>query len=356
MNGKIIECVPNFSEGRDKEVIDAICEAIRSVEGVEVLHVDMGAAANRTVVTFAGEPHGVCEAAFRAVRCATDRIDMRCHRGEHPRIGATDVLPLVPVSGVSLEECAELARELSERIYVQLGVPVYCYEAAAFKHSHRNLEDCRHGEYEGLAQKISDTELGPDFGRGAWTERAAYSGASVVGARNFLIAVNFNLDTTDTDKARAIASDVRTRGRAMRIGDPYKGGVVRNSDGDVVMIPGVLKAAKAIGWYIEEYGIAQVSMNITDIDKTTLHEAYEAVCAAAERHGCRVTGTEIIGLVPKRVLVEAGEYFVLHSGKKCGQMTERDLVELSIRAMNLDDLAPFDPDKKVVEYMLGEIE
>lgn len=348
---RIVECVPNFSEGRDKGIIDAIAGAIAEVDGVKVLHVDMGAAAHRTVITFAGVPDGVCEAAFRAVKTASELIDMRVHHGEHPRIGATDVLPIVPVAGVSLEECAEMARALSKRIYEELSIPVYCYEAAAFKAEHHNLEDCRKGEYEALPEKIVSEKLMPDFGGGVMTKQAARSGASVVGARNFLIAVNFNLDTKDVDKANAIACDVRARGHAKRLGDPYKGKIVRDVDGRAVMVPGTLRAVKAIGWYIEEYGIAQVSMNITDITQTALHVAYEEVCRKAEKHGCRVTGTEIIGLVPKCMLVDAGRYFAAKEGAVLD--SEHELVALAVERMNLSDLAPFEPKKRVIEYLLG---
>ncbi len=352
---KIVECVPNFSEGRDKRVVDAIAEAIASVSGVSVMHIDMGAAANRTVITFAGEPECVYEAAFRAVKKAAELIDMSVHHGTHPRIGATDVLPLVPVSGITLQECATLARKLAKRIYKELSIPVYCYEAAATNPAHHNLEECRRGEYEALPQKMRNPESAPDFGSGDMTAQVIRSGASVVGARPFLIAVNFNLDTKDTDKANAIACDVRQRGHAKRKGDPYKGEVVRDTEGRVEMIPGTLKGVKAIGWYIEEYGIAQVSMNITDISLTPLHVAYEEVCRVAELHGCHVTGTEIIGLVPKSVLLDAGRYFMSHRDCLAGTLpSEHTLMEEAVRAMHLDDLCPFDIDKKVIESVLGK--
>ena len=329
---KLIECVPNYSEGRDRSVIDAIAGAIASVEGVRVLHVDPGQAANRTVITFVGAPEAVVEGAFRGSAMAQERIDMRRHHGEHPRIGATDVLPLVPVSGVSLEECAALARGLARRMYEELGIPCYCYEAAAFTPERRNLAVCRAGEYESLPEKMTDPARRPDF-CGAWDERAARSGASVVGARNFLIAVNFNLDTKDADLATEVAKDVREKGRKLPDGSWQRG---------------PLKGCKAIGWYIEEYGIAQVSMNVTDIAATPLHVAYETVCRAAAARGLRVTGTEIIGLVPRQVLLDAGRYFL--KGKDA---EEEELVQAAIRGMALDDLCPFDPQRKVIEYMLG---
>ncbi len=329
---KIIECVPNYSEGRDRSVIDAIVGAIASAEGVRVLHVDPGQAANRTVVTFVGPPEAVVEGAFRGSAMAQERIDMRRHHGEHPRIGATDVLPLVPVSGVSLEECVALARGLARRVYEELGIPCYCYEAAAFKPERRNLAVCRAGEYEGLPEKMADPARRPDF-CGAWDERAARSGASVVGARNFLIAVNFNLDTKDALLATEVAMDVREKGRKLPDGSWKRG---------------PLKGCKAIGWYIEEYGIAQVSMNVTDIAATPLHVAYETVCGAAAARGLRVTGTEIIGLVPRQVLLDAGRHFLQQDGPG-----EEALVQAAVRGMALDDLCPFDPQRKVIEYMLG---
>ena len=327
---RIIECVPNYSEGRDPAVIDAIVSAIGSVPGVQVLHVDPGEAANRTVVTFAGAPEAVVEAAFRGSATAQERIDMRLHHGEHPRTGAIDVLPLVPVSGVTLAECAVMARGLAERMFRELGIPCFCYEAAAFRPERQNLAVCRIGEYEGLQARMDDPDKRPDF-CGGWDERAARSGASNVGARNFLIAVNFNLDSTSADLATEIARDVRQKGR-------------KGPDGQ--WVPGPLKGCKAIGWYIEEYGVAQVSMNVTDIDATPLHVAYETVCRAAEARGVRVTGTEIIGLVPRRVLVEAGRHFL---GADADEAT---LVQTAVRAMGLDDLKPFDPQKKVIEYLL----
>ena len=327
----IIECVPNYSEGRDRSVIDAIVGAIASAEGVRVLHVDPGQPANRTVVTFVGPPEAVVEGAFRGSAMAQERIDMRRHHGEHPRIGATDVLPLVPVSGVRLEECVALARGLARRMYEELGIPCYCYEAAAFKPERRNLAVCRAGEYEGLPEKMADPARRPDF-CGAWDERAARSGASVVGARNFLIAVNFNLDTKDALLATEVAMDVREKGRKLPDGSWKRG---------------PLKGCKAIGWYIEEYGIAQVSMNVTDIAATPLHVAYETVCGAAAARGLRVTGTEIIGLVPRQVLLDAGRHFLQQDGPG-----EEALVQAAVRGMALDDLCPFDPHRKVIEYML----
>ena len=349
---KIIECVPNFSEGRDRKVIDAIVEAIASVEGVKVLDVDPGAATNRTVVTFVGEPEPVCEAAFRGARKAQELIDMRRHHGAHPRSGATDVLPLIPVAGITLEECAALARGVAERLYRELGIPCYCYEAAAFTPERKNLAVCRAGEYEALPEKMADPLRKPDFG-GEWDAVAERSGASNVGARDFLIAVNFNLNTTSTRRANAIAYDVREKGRKAREGGRLDGKLLKDADGAQLWIPGTLKGCKAIGWYIEEYGIAQVSMNITDISATPLHVAFEEVCRAAAARGLRVTGTEIVGLVPKKVLIDAGRFYLERQQRSLG-VSEAEIVKIAVKSMSLDDLRPFNPREKVIEYLLGE--
>jgi glutamate formiminotransferase/formiminotetrahydrofolate cyclodeaminase len=349
---KVIECVPNFSEGRNKQVIDAIVAAISEVEGVKVLDVDPGEATNRTVVTFVGEPDPVCEAAFRGARKAQELIDMRRHHGAHPRSGATDVLPLIPVSGVTLEECAERARKLAWRMYEELGIPCYCYEAAAQKPERRNLAVCRAGEYEALPEKMADPERMPDFG-GAFDEVAAKAGASNVGARNFLVAVNFNLNTTSTRRAMAVAFDVREKGRKAREGGSLTGKLLKDENGQQIWIPGTLKGCKAIGWYIDEYGIAQVSMNITDIDVTPLHVAFEEVCRAAAARGLRVTGVEIVGLVPKRVLIEAGRYFLEKQQRSLG-VSEEEIVKIAVKSMSLDDLKPFNPREKVIEYLMED--
>ena len=348
---RMIECVPNFSEGRKPEVLDALSRAIEGVEGVSLLNVDPGEATNRTVYTFVGEPDAVCEAAFRAVKLAGELIDMRLHHGAHPRQGATDVLPLIPISGVTLEECADMARQLARRISDELLIPTYCYEASALRPEHRNLAVCRAGEYEALAEKLLDEVKGPDFGRRPMDERIARTGATVVGARDFLIAVNFNLNTTSTRRANAIAFDVREKGRPVREGNPITGTIVRDADGKPVMRPGTLKGTKAIGWYIDEYGIAQVSMNITDINATPLHVAFDEVCRAAQARGLRVTGTEIVGLVPRRVLLEAGRYFLEKQQRSVG-IPEQDIVGIAVKSMGLDDLRPFDPREKVIEYLI----
>ena len=349
---QIIECVPNYSEGRDRKVIDGIAAAIASVEGVKVLNVDPGQATNRTVITFVGEPAPVVEAAFRGAEKAKELIDMRKHHGAHPRSGSTDVLPLIPVSGITLEECAELARKLAERMYRELGIPCYCYEAAAFKPERKNLAVCRAGEYEALPEKMADPERKPDYG-GEYDETVARTGASNVGARNFLIAVNFNLNTTSTRRAMAVALDVREKGRKAREGGSLTGKLLKDADGNQIWIPGTLKGCKAIGWYIDEYGIAQVSMNITDIDATPLHKAFEEVSRAAAARGLRVTGTEIVGLVPKRVLLEAGRFFLERQQRSLG-ISEEETIKIAVKSMSLDDLRPFDPKEKVIEYLMED--
>lgn len=353
MNTKIIECVPNFSEGRDKEKIKEITDAICAVPGISLLDVDPGEATNRTVVTFVGAPEDVVEAAFQGIKKAAEVIDMRGHHGAHPRMGATDVCPLIPVAGVSLEECAAMARKLAERVSEELQVPTYCYEAAAFRPERKNLAVCREGEYEALPEKMGNEEKGPDFGNRPFDENVARTGATTIGARDFLIAVNYNLNTTSTRRANAIAFDVREKGRPMREGGKVTGKPVKDAEGNTVMIPGTLKGTKAIGWYIDEYGIAQVSMNITDINTTPLHVAFDEVCRAADARGVRVTGTEIVGLVPKRTLVDAGKYFLRKQNRSCG-IPEREIIRIAVRSMGLDQLGEFDPDKKVIEYLIAD--
>lgn len=352
METRIIECVPNFSEGRDKTVIKSITDAIESVKGISLLDVDPGEATNRTVVTFVGEPEAVVEAAFRGVKRAAELIDMRNHHGAHPRMGATDVCPLIPISGITLEECAELSRKLARRISDELEIPTYCYEAAAFTPERRNLAVCRAGEYEALPEKMNHPGKAPDFGDRPFDEKAARTGATTVGARDFLIAVNFNLNSTSTRRANAIAFDVREKGRPMREGGKPNGKPLKDENGNTIMQPGTLKATKAIGWFIDEYGIAQVSMNITDISTTPLHVAFDEVCRAANARGLRVTGTEIVGLVPKRTLIEAGRYF-LHKQQRSTGVSESELIRMAVKSMGLDELAPFRPEEKVIEYLIA---
>ena len=350
---RLIECVPNISEGRDMSVIDGIVNAISSVEGVKVLNVDPGAATNRTVVTFTGSPEAVCEAAFRGVKKAQQTIDMRRHHGEHPRIGATDVLPLIPLAGITMEETAALARQLGERVGRELGIPVYCYENAAATDERRNLATCRAGEYEGLEKKLADPRWKPDYGPCEYNESVARSGATVIGARDFLLAVNFNLNTTSTRRANAIAFDVREKGRPKREGGSPVGKRILDADGNPIMLPGTLKGTKAIGWYIAEYGIAQVSMNIVDMNATPLHVAYEEVCRKAEARGVKVTGCEVVGLLPRKALIEAGRYYLQKQKRSVG-ISEDEIVKIAVRSMSLNDLAPFNPREKVIEYLIAD--
>lgn len=353
MKTRIIECVPNFSEGRDKAKIKEITDAIESVAGIRLLDVDPGEATNRTVVTFVGDPDDVVEAAFRGIRKAAEVIDMRGHHGAHPRMGATDVCPLIPVAGITIEECAALARKLAERVATELNIPTYCYEEAAFTPERRNLAVCRAGEYEALPEKMGNKEKGPDFGNRPFDEEVARTGATTIGARNFLIAVNYNLNTTSTRRANAIAFDVREKGRPQREGGKLTGKPVKDANGKPVMIPGTLKGTKAIGWYIDEYGIAQVSMNITDIATTPLHVAFDEVCRKADARGVRVTGTEIVGLVPKSTLIDAGKYFLRKQRRSLG-IPDEEIIRIAVKSMGLDELKPFDPREKVIEYMIED--
>lgn len=350
---QIIECVPNFSEGRDKSVIDAIVADIEKGGDVRVLDVDPGEATNRTVVTFVGEPNAVVEAALRGMKKAAELIDMRNHHGAHPRMGATDVCPLIPVSGITLEECAALARKLAERAATELHIPCYCYEAAAFTPERKNLAVCRQGEYEGLADRMGKEDKGPDYGNRPFDEDVARTGCTAVGARDFLIAVNFNLNTTSTRRANAIAFDVREKGRPKREGGKPNGKPMKDADGNTIMLPGTLKATKAIGWFIDEYGIAQVSMNITDISTTPLHKAFDEVCRAAAARGVRVTGTEIVGLVPKRTLIDAGKHYLRMQQRSVG-ISEDEIIKIAVKSMGLDELKPFVRDEKIIEDMLQD--
>ncbi len=349
---KLIECVPNFSEGRDMAVIRQITDEIERIDGVKLLDVDPGATTNRTVVTFVGEPDAVCEAAFAAVKKAQELIDMRQHKGDHPRFGATDVCPLVPISGITMDETAAYARRLAERIGRELSIPVYCYENAATEEKRRNLANCREGEYESLPEKLVSKEWGPDFGPAEYNDSVARSGATAVGARDFLIAVNFNLNTTSTRRANAIAFDVREKGRPLRTGNPITGKPVIDENGEPVMVPGTLKGTKAIGWFIDEYGIAQVSMNITNLSETPLHIAFDEVSEKARLRGLRVTGLEIVGLVPRSAIIDAGKYYLTKQQRSLG-ITEAEIVKIAVRSMGLDDLKPFVPDEKIIEYVLA---
>jgi glutamate formiminotransferase/formiminotetrahydrofolate cyclodeaminase len=346
----LIECVPNFSEGRDLSIIKQITDEIESVEGVRLLDVDPGKATNRTVVTFVGEPEPVVKAAFLAIKKAAELIDMSKHQGEHPRMGATDVCPLVPVANISLDEVAQWAHKLGEMVGQALDIPFYMYEHAATRPERKNLASIRAGEYEALPDKLKKPEWKPDYGPARFNPRA---GATAIGARDFLIAYNINLNTTSVRRANSVAFDVREKGRAMREGDPVTGKVVLDEQGEPRRVPGACKAVKGIGWYIEEYGIAQISMNLTDIRVTPLHIAFEACCESATRRGLRVTGSELVGLVPKRVLLDAGRYFLRKQQRSVG-LPEEELIHIAVRTLGLDELAPFDPKKKVIEYLLEE--
>ena len=350
---QIIECVPNISEGRNKAIIKQVTDEIERVKGVKLLDVDPGEATNRTVITFVGAPDAVLEAAFQCVKKAAQLIDMRHHHGAHPRMGATDVCPLIPVSGITLEECAVLARKLAERIANELQIPCYCYEAAARTPERRNLAICRKGEYEGLAERMTVEAEAPDFGARPWDEGVARTGCTAVGARDFLIATNFNLNTTSTRRANAIAFDVREKGRPKREGGSPVGKPMKDENGKTIMIPGTLKGTKAIGWFIDEYGIAQVSMNITNINVTPLHVAFDEVCRCAQNRGIRVTGTEIVGLIPKRTLIDAGKYFLRKQNRSTG-IPEEDILQIAIKSMGLDDLKEFNPREKVIESLLED--
>lgn len=346
---QLIECVPNFSEGRDPQVLSAIANAIKSVEGVQLLDVDPGKATNRTVFTFVGEPLPVVEAAFRAIKTAEQLIDMSQHSGEHPRMGATDVCPLVPISGISLEETVPYAHSLAKRVGDELGIPVYCYEAAALSPQRKNLAHIRAGEYEGLKDKISTPEWTPDYGPAEFNPK---SGATAIGARNFLVAYNVNLNTTSVRRANSVAYDVREKGRIKRQGDPILGEPLKDEKGEPIWEPGMLKSVKAIGWFIEEYGIAQISMNLTDIGVCSVHEAFDAVCLSAQRRGMRVTGSELVGLVPLQSMIEAGKHFLRLQNRSTG-LPDRELIRIAVKSLGLDELKPFNADKKIIEYVMA---
>lgn len=350
MDLKLIECVPNFSEGNDMAIIKQITDEIESVDGVKLLDVDPGKATNRTVVTFVGTPDEVCEAAFRAAKRAKELIDMSKHQGAHPRFGATDVLPLIPVANITMEEVVEYARKLAKRIGDELQYPIYCYESAAFEPKRQNLAFCRSGEYEALPEKMAKPEWKPDFGPATFVPQ---TGATAVGARNFLIAVNFNLNTTSTRRANAVAFDVREKGRPVREGNPVTGKKKLDENGKEMWTPGTLKGTKAIGWFIDEYGIAQVSMNITDINQTPLHVAFEEVKKKADERGLRVTGTEIVGLIPASVIMDAGKYFLAKQQRSAG-IADEEIVKIAVKSMGLDELYPFDSQKKIIELMIKD--
>ena len=355
MQRKLIECVPNISEGRDMAKINMIANVVETVDGVKLLDIDPGKATNRTVITFVGEPEPVIEAAFKLIKKASELIDMSKHTGEHPRFGATDVCPLVPISGITLEETAVFAHKLGERVGKELGIPGYYYENAAKETKRKNLAHCRSGEYEGLAKKISDPQWKPDFGPDKYNEQIAKTGAIAISARDFLIAYNINLNTTSTRRANAIAFDIREAGRIKRDGDPITGKKVLDKNGEPIRIPGKLKAVKGIGWYIEEYGIAQISYNLTNISVTPMHIAFDESCKAADERGLRVTGSELVGLVPLKAMLDAADYFLTKQQRSLG-ISESEKIKIAIKSLGLDDLKPFDPKEKIIEYMLNEDE
>ncbi len=345
---RLIECVPNFSEGRDMSKIKAITDAIESVEHIKLLDVDPGKATNRTVVTFVGTPEDVIEAAFRGVKKASEVIDMSKHKGEHPRFGATDVLPLIPISGISMDEVVEFAHKLGERIGRELGIPIYCYEFAAKEEKRKNLANCRAGEYEGLKEKVKKSEWKPDFGTAEFNTR---SGAIALGARNFLVAYNVNLNTTSVRRANAIAFDVREAGRVMREANTISGKILKDETGKTLRLPGLLKKVKAIGWYIEEYGVAQISMNLTDISVTSVHEAFDAVEESARQRGIRVTGSELVGLIPLNALLSAGKHYLKKQKRSVG-VPDEEIIKIAVKSLGLDELKPFNPKERIIEFLL----
>lgn len=351
MQQRLVECVPNISEGRRNEVIEAVSAVVNQVEGVKLLDVDPGKSTNRTVITFVGPPETIGEAAFQLIKKAAELIDMRQHRGEHPRMGATDVCPFVPVSGVSMEECVDIARALAKRVGDELCIPGYLYEAAALTEERQNLATCRKGQYEGLAKL--ETPLGmPDFGPASWNEQTQRSGATAIGARDFLIAYNINLNTTSSRRANAIAFDIRESGRVKREGGPGSP-ILKDANGEPLRQAGSLKAVKGIGWYIEEYGIAQLSLNLTNIKTTPVHIAFDEACARAHYRGIRVTGSELVGLLPLRVLTEAADYFLKKQERSLG-ISDAEKVKIAVKSLGLDDLALFDPSKRVIEYVIAD--
>jgi glutamate formiminotransferase/formiminotetrahydrofolate cyclodeaminase len=347
---QLIECVPNFSEGRDMNVIKQITDEIEKVEGVKLLDVDPGKATNRTVVTFVGRPDAVIEAAFRAIQKAASVIDMSKHKGEHPRFGGTDVCPLIPIGNITMQETATYALKLAERVGKELEIPVYCYENAASTEERRNLAKCRAGEYEGLAKKLEDPHWKPDFGPAKFNP---HTGAIAIGARDFLVAYNVNLNTTSTRRANAVAFDIREKGRPVREGNPFTGKIKKDEQGNEIWIPGMLKSCKAIGWYIEEYGIAQVSINLTNISITPVHIAFEAACKSAQERGMRVTGSELVGLIPLKAMIDAGKYFLEKQNRSTG-ISEEEIIKIAIKSLGLDDLKPFHPKEKIIEYLLED--
>ncbi len=348
---QIIECVPNISEGRDTEKIKIISSVVKEIDGVKLLNIDPGKATNRTVITFVGEPKQVIDAAFLLIKKAQELIDMSKHYGEHPRMGATDVCPIVPIANINMEECAKWAHKLGERVGNELGIPIYHYEAAAKEEKRKNLANCRQGEYEGLSKKLVDPNWKPDFGPAEFNKSVEKSGATAISARDFLVAYNINLNTTSTRRANAVAFDIREAGRIKREGGTLSGKILKDNDGNPLKEPGLFKAVKGIGWFIQEYGVAQISYNLTNINISPLHEVFEKTCERAIARGMRVTGSELVGLVPKKVLIDAGKYFLRKQKRSIG-IHESEIIKIAIKTLGLNELAPFDPQKRVIEYML----
>lgn len=350
MAKQLIECVPNISEGRDSNKIKEISSIVETVEGVKILDVDPGKATNRTVITFVGEPQQVIDAAFLLIKKASELIDMSNHSGEHPRFGATDVCPLVPISNISMDETAQWAHKLGKRVGDELKLPIYFYENAAKEAKRQNLANVRFGQYEGLQKKLQDPNWKPDEGSSSW-ELASKTGATAISARDFLVAYNINLNTTSTRRANAIAFDIREAGRVKREGNPLTGKILEDENGEPIREPGKLKAVKGIGWYIEEYGVAQISYNLTNISITSLHEAFDETCKSAESRGLRVTGSELVGLVPKKVLIDAADFFLEKQERSLG-ISEEEKMKIAVKSLGLDELKPFDPKEKVIEYLI----
>lgn len=353
MNKQLIECVPNISEGRNMEKINEIARVVESVEGVKLLNVDPGKATNRTVITFVGEPKEVIDAAFLLIKKSKELIDMSTHSGEHPRMGATDVCPLVPIANISMEETAKWANKLGQRVGQELEIPVYLYEAAAKNKERENLANCRSGEYEGLKKKLVDPNWKPDFGPAKFDDSVAKSGATAISARDFLVAYNINLNTTSTRRANAVAFDIREAGRLKREGDKLSGKIIKDSNGEPMRVPGLFKDVKGIGWFIKEYGVAQISYNLTNINVSTLHEVFDKTCQRAQARGLRVSGSELIGLVPKKVIIDAGKFFLKKQQRSTG-ISEEEIIKIAIKSLGLDELSPFDPKKRIIEYMLDD--
>lgn len=350
---QLIECVPNISEGRDAAKIKAVTDVIETVEGVKLLNVDPGAATNRTVITFVGEPEPVIEAAFLVIQKAAEVIDMSKHSGEHPRFGATDVCPLIPISNITMDEVVPYAHKLGKRVGDELGIPGFFYENACKEEKRRNLANCRTGEYEALPQRLINPEWKPDFGPAEFNDRVKGSGVTAISARDFLVAYNVNLNTTSVRRANSVAFDLRENGRVMREGDPITGPVVNDENGEPKRVPGALKSVKGIGWFIEEYGIAQISLNLTNINITSMHVAFDTACEKANERGIRVTGSELVGLVPLKAMTDAGKYFLRKQQRSTG-VSDSELIKIAIKTLGLDELTPFDPTERIIEYMIND--